>query len=395
MLITGAGLAVVGVVAAWQFVVPRVVDHVRQTKLRERIEQERAAEGDGADETIVLADGLISYARPTGYLGTRPVTAQSPGLMTVSHKYSYGAVGTEEALMLSSGYVHHFGVGPSPLERVLKESTANQLFADSEIKGPTVTSDRQGDWHGLPYRDVSITGTGSVFARARMILVEDTIYLFEATWIPQTADRANAYFASIQYHDAPVEEPQQLTDHPKLAVTSQPLDLLPLVDVARNARQGQWIRIDEGLVSPPDTVAAILNLPVDVPDSYELELTVQRVSGDESFNVGLPVGGSMAMLVVDGFGKSVSGLGVVSGQTLTARSEAVSGQLLTSEPSVLRIQVTTRSIDVDCDGQAIVRWRGDPDELSIREQFWKYEAGLLFLGSWSSEFLISQASIGQ
>ena len=392
-------MAVVGVVAAWQFVVPRVVDHVRQTKLRERIEQVREADGAGATEspteTIVLADGLISYARPTGYLGTQPVTAQSPGLMTVSHKYSYGAVGTEEALMLSSGSVHHFGVGPSPLERVLKESTANQLLADNEIKGPTVTSDRQGDWHGLPYRDVSITGTGSVFARARMILVEDTIYLFEATWIPQTADRANAYFASIQYHGTPVEEPRQSTDRPKLAVTSQPLDLLPLVDVARDAGQGRWIRIDEGLVSPPDAVAAMLTLPVDVPESYELDLTVQRTAGNESFNVGLPVGGSMAMLVIDGFGKSVSGLGVVSGQLLTDRSEAVSGQLLTSEPSVLRIQVTSSSIDVDCDGRAIVRWRGDPDELLIRDQFWKYQPGLLFLGSWSSEFLISKASISR
>ncbi|MEZ6059514.1 MAG: hypothetical protein R3C19_04040, partial [Planctomycetaceae bacterium] len=111
------------------------------------------------------------------------------------------------------------------------------------------------------------------------------------------------------------------------------------------------------------------------------------------FNVGLPVGESMTLLVIDGFGGRFSGLGVIANRILEGREDAYHGSLLTSNPAELVIRVTPTSVKVTCDGKQIVNWTGNASELTIRRQFWNYRDDAIFLGSWNSEFILRSATI--
>ncbi|TWT40096.1 hypothetical protein KOR42_49910 [Thalassoglobus neptunius] len=124
-----------------------------------------------------------------------------------------------------------------------------------------------------------------------------------------------------------------------------------------------------------------------------MHLRVQRAFGNESFNVGLPIGDSMGLLVIDGIGGNISGLGTIAGASLDQRSDAVTGSFLSSNPADIVINVTPNSIHVTCDNTTLVDWTGDPSTLEVRKQFWKVDKPKLFFGSWESEFIIRSATI--
>lgn len=201
--------------------------------------------------------------------------------------------------------------------------------------------------------------------------------------------KAPTYSDSVEFNDTS-PAPEATPEPPE---SKKPLDLLSLVQLPRDATRGEWIRRERAIVSPSDTVAAILTVPVTVPESYELNLSLQRIEKNESFDIGIPIGESMAMIVFEGFDSKLSGLGVVSGKTLQGRPDVVRGPVFSSAVSQLVVRVTPRSIEVFCDGREIVDWQGDPRDLSIRKQFWKYQTGRLFLGSWKTGFLIHSATI--
>ena len=58
---------------------------------------------------------------------------------------------------------------------------------------------------------------------------------------------------------------------------------------------------------------AVLQIPYNVPDSYTLNLRVKRTSGSNTFGIGLKVGESHALLVMDAY-DGVTGFHRLSGK---------------------------------------------------------------------------------
>ncbi len=268
------------------------------------------------------------------------------------------------------------------------------MLADNDVEVDAVVSDTNGEWNGYPYRDFTVSGQEQLSSRYRSILIGQSISIITASWSAATQQRAQAYFGSIEFRAEPiVDEADAVAERPRHAIGNSALDLMPLINLDRDATAGKWIRFENGIVTPPETPYALLVLPVEPPESYELKIAVQRTERDESLNIGLPVDESTGMLVIDGFGGLKTGLSAVGGVTLTDLPNVADGPILGPAVSEIVIRVTPESIHATCDGEVLVDWNGDPHDLSIRDAQWKYEPHTLFIGSWHAEFLIHEVSI--
>lgn len=396
-LICGAlfGLVALVVVAA---IAVFVLTRDSQTEWR----QDEVAAGAVAGETtqtISLADGRLTLELPADFTNTIPVPFAGGLVTSDGQHYTYGDTvygQTNADVYLRLGYetVQFSATEADNMQAFMLSSPVDQLLEDNDVAVQTVHSDTQGRWEGLPYRDIEIAGEHGLSSRYRSLFVNNSIVILHASWTTQYASQVEQYFDSLRMTANSNAAATVTSSEPsQTPVTAETLDLLPLIELPRDARQGHWVWLDDGIGSPPDVRGAILTLPCDVPDSYELTLTVERLGGVESFNVGLPVGDSMALVVMDGFGGTVSGLGVVSGQILPQRQDGYRGGLLDATPSEVAISVTPGSIQASCDGTRLIDWQGNSGDLTIRREFWDYQPDTLFIGSWESEFRISAATI--
>ena len=197
-------------------------------------------------------------------------------------------------------------------------------------------------------------------------------------------------------------EPTATTDdsrHSASGKTVQSLgevtDLLSIVDTERDAVAGTW-RLESGrLVSPP-VQAARLQIPFELPDEYTLRMMLQRTYGNDSFNVGLPLGVDRHVLcVIDGYNGRSSGLSLVDGKTADANSTTQQGvMLLSGRVHQLEFRVKKDAIDVVCDGKPFIHWSGDCASLSLETSFWGGAGPRhLLVGCWNSCFEISKLEV--
>ena len=152
---------------------------------------------------------------------------------------------------------------------------------------------------------------------------------------------------------------------------------------------------DGNLISPA-TQAARLQIPVEFPDQYTLRIVLRRLKGNDSFNVGLPLGADRHVLaVVDGYTGSLSSLSLVDGRSGDNNPTTYRGTLLTGHQShELLCRVRDDSIQVSCDGEEFLDWTGDRERLSLETRFW---GGVgprrLMVGCWQSSFEIGELEV--
>jgi hypothetical protein len=73
------------------------------------------------------------------------------------------------------------------------------------------------------------------------------------------------------------------------------------------AVRGVW-RIDGGHIVSPDDPVALLQLPHNPPEEYILSMRVRRISGNDTFAIGIPVGARQVLVALDAHASTVSGL---------------------------------------------------------------------------------------
>lgn len=149
-------------------------------------------------------------------------------------------------------------------------------------------------------------------------------------------------------------------------------DLLALVDPATHCLMGQWTRVGRGFRSPAQAYTTLV-FPFDPPSQFRLLIVARRIEGYESLNVTLPVGGSQAMVVLDGFGRRISGLSMVSGRTADANETRFFGfSFLPNMPVPIQFFCSPNRIAVQAGSRWIIDWRGSPGVLSLDSRFWKH-----------------------
>ena len=174
------------------------------------------------------------------------------------------------------------------------------------------------------------------------------------------------------------------------------IDLLKEVDLKKHTISGKWIRVGEVLISPKEKNASVV-LPVEVvPESYQLTVEAERVSGTNNLSLFLVFEGKEAQVVLD----SDAPLGICSGLNVLNSMRVDLNETTWRKPVLpegkrVTVVATVRQghIQIECDGQTIMDWKGNASSLS-HDRYWtaSLPKGKLSLGSWDSTFKISRVS---
>lgn len=162
-----------------------------------------------------------------------------------------------------------------------------------------------------------------------------------------------------------------------------PLDLLPLIDIRRDAVEGEW-NTHEGAIISPNQSFARLEVPIDVPRQYVLAAEVSTYEeAIESLNLGLVVGGDhQTQVILNGWRGTLAGLHLLDGRLADNNPSKVAGlHLPRSRKHLVVCAVTSDRVQVAVNGVRIIDFRGNVRRLT-NDPTWKTpHANRLFLGA--------------
>jgi hypothetical protein len=172
---------------------------------------------------------------------------------------------------------------------------------------------------------------------------------------------------------------------------NQWVDLLPLANLERDRVRGKWVRDDEKVVvSPARTLEfnQCLMLPAEVQGSYDFEVQLTRINGNESVNLNLPVGSRACTLQLSAWEGNVGGLEMIHGMAVgvpanpaVVRPHTLANGRRHTVLAKVRVQGTKASIDVLLNDKAFVRWEGPASALSTWGGWTMRHPGRPMLGS--------------
>jgi hypothetical protein len=184
--------------------------------------------------------------------------------------------------------------------------------------------------------------------------------------------------------------------------TGKAIDLLAGVQVPRDVLQGAIAQENGGLSIryPEGGGLSRVDFPQLAPSNYQLDLRVTPRGVQDSFLVGLSVGGRPCLLVIDGYrenGEPKTALESIDGARAHEQKFAGTihkGRLLPDGvESSVSIRVVGGTVDVTCNDEKVLSWSGDPNRLSIHPTFGLPKDRGLFVGSWSAAYHISKATL--
>jgi hypothetical protein len=156
---------------------------------------------------------------------------------------------------------------------------------------------------------------------------------------------------------------------------------------------GVW-RIEGGEIVSPDDPVALLQLPQHPPEEYILTLRVRRISGNNTFAIGIPIGGRQVLVALDAHASTVSGLEHLDGRFVHENEATLHGGLFVPEKAAM-VSITVRRDRITCafDDTTVIDWRGDPQRLSLAETFAVPDCNALFLATLGSSYAVSDVRI--
>lgn len=151
----------------------------------------------------------------------------------------------------------------------------------------------------------------------------------------------------------------------KPADASGLVDLLKLIDPARDSVKGQWTFAEGALVSPAVPWCR-LQIPYAPPEEYDLTLVATRTVGLESVNIGLVGGGRQFLALLDGWNGTKSGIDMVDGRNASENETTIFRQTFTNnQKATVLCSVRKDSVRVTVDGNVIIDWKAGFDRLSL------------------------------
>ncbi len=176
------------------------------------------------------------------------------------------------------------------------------------------------------------------------------------------------------------------------------IDLLPLVDLAKDAVKGDWKRQGGMLTISEKIEFGRIMTPVAPEGSYELQVKFVRTSGDSDVAVILPVGSARVKLGLSAWDGAVSGLERINGKDVKDNETAVRpGTLVNGREYALDIAVVAKGdqarIAVRLDGKPYIDWRGPQSALSMNPNWYLAEPRCLGLGAWQTTVVFRTARL--
>ena len=171
------------------------------------------------------------------------------------------------------------------------------------------------------------------------------------------------------------------------------INLFDILDLKQNAIYGKWSFTNRqgeqrALTMVHPSGLARLQIPIQPPEQYTLELEVTRTSGHTDFFIGIIYKGVPCGIVFDGWGGNRCGLTAASENrnVVYARSE-VPGITIGKRASIV-CSVRSNWLQVDRNGKTIIRYEGKPKWDSTNRGWRVPRSDQLMLGANRSEFII-------
>lgn len=189
--------------------------------------------------------------------------------------------------------------------------------------------------------------------------------------------------------------PAKLPNLPELSV-GKSVDLLALIDPARDSLAGTWERDGKSIRTLADVMRSKLVVPIEPPTDYKLTLKVAREPGgfsnDDAFLMTLPTAGEKAIVAFDGWGKTASGC-AIDGPDFYAPPISWRGTAIEDGPAQeLTCIVRGTGIKVLKGEQTILDWTGSPQRFFFDSQF-RTPGNKIGLISWNSRFRIEKLEL--
>jgi serine/threonine protein kinase len=142
------------------------------------------------------------------------------------------------------------------------------------------------------------------------------------------------------------------------------VDLLKRIEPKRDAVAGEW-KIENGQLVSPASGMPRLDIPYEPPAEYRLTAVAECATHSDCLVFGLPMSGSHAAVLIDGWRRSISGLENIDGQLACTNRTTQRGCFLDDgHPNTIVCTVRKRHISVVCNGKPLIAWGGDPKRLS-------------------------------
>jgi hypothetical protein len=186
--------------------------------------------------------------------------------------------------------------------------------------------------------------------------------------------------------DQPEAAPQKLEPQPG----SGSVDVLAAADPARHGVSGQWSKTNGRLTANAVDGAdrATIELPVVVPDAYELKLAVTRKAGGGPLEMSLPLGEQQrARLYLDREGTRTGLEGNLNqGDTPLPSSERPALLLPIGETKLIICRLRSNEIRMTVDGDAVVDWQREVDEASLPSELPGLSGAAAYLAAEDASF---------
>jgi hypothetical protein len=173
------------------------------------------------------------------------------------------------------------------------------------------------------------------------------------------------------------------------------VDLLGLIDPAKDAVLGPWTMKEGSLISPARPFGR-LQIPYQPPAEYDVQVEVLRQGDSNSLNLGLVGTAGQFMVILDGVvdGEFRSGLDLVDGKSFYANETLVRGELVSrGRPTAVRVSVRKDRVEVAVDGKPALGGAIDPKRLTLYKDWAVPEKRCLLIGSWTGSVQIRKLEL--
>ncbi len=308
-----------------------------------------------------------------------------------------------QARLREVGEVEREHFRAAPAEKALKENPDDPAACLSAGRYRCLV---RGEWEkGLPLlakgSDAALKGA----AEADQAASSDASLSLRAceAWLElaekERAPRARSLLAERAAHwygrlGPQAGEVNRLSIERRLATLGTGVNLLRLVDLARDSVRGAWQSAAGGIVSPGDPHARVM-IPYVPPEEYDLRIAVeQRTRGpDQALYVGLVGGGRQFAATLDGWNGTTSVLLMLDGK-IEKNETAFSGELFREgTTSTIECSVRKARVQVRVDGRTVIDWKADYGRLSLEPGLALPRANTLFIGSHHSSYLIRSMTL--
>jgi hypothetical protein len=169
-------------------------------------------------------------------------------------------------------------------------------------------------------------------------------------------------------------------------------NVLALADTNRHVIRGDWSRMGGMLrVAPSDF--ALVSLPLVPNGSYEMEVSLKRISGAEGIFISIPVGDRRANINVGGWANTVSGFEQIGGvdaagqedEKIARKDGIVNGEVYVYLVRVKLEKNRQAAVTITENGKPFTSWRGDISKLGSHDAWKLNKPNNLALGAHQSE----------